>query len=290
MQKYPWSTKQLRRLGDSVRDDQPIADNSPAYADVMAYFNDYADEIRQSIYNLDWSNLLEDRPFEVTARPKTIDTLRQKLQRDRSTPLPSIQDIAGVRFEAEMTLVEQDAVASALMGLFEESGEVSLRDMRNDPHSGYRAVHIWIRTPARAEVQIRTHLQGKWANMYESAADVLGREIRYGVLPENEAERKLVVFLHLISRVIAEHEVSNAIFSHINLRIYPRPPLVKRYARMRKSDVRRMNQQNNQYRNHELRRLILKGTELRIASDCESIKEQFEKLLTTRAEMKWRDS
>lgn len=201
MPPLPWSTNQLKKLGIRIRDGETVPDSLPGYNEVMFYFNDVAAETQARIAALDWSSLLEDRVPEVTSRPKTIDTLRQKLQRDRATPLPSVQDIAGVRFEAEMTLDEQDAVAHAIAGAFEHDREGCERDLRNNAHSGYRAVHLWLRLPARVEVQIRTHLQGQWANTYEAAADVLGREIRYGELPGDRAGRRLVESLQEVSTV-----------------------------------------------------------------------------------------
>lgn len=194
----PWPTNQMKKLGVCIRDETPIPDTLPSYDDVMVFYNDLAADTQAKIANLDWSSLLGERIPEVTSRPKTIDTLRQKLQRDRATPLTSVQDIAGVRFEAEMTLDEQDAVANAIAGLFGHDLELCTRDLRTNPHSGYRAVHIWLRLPARVEVQIRTHLQGQWANTYEAVADVLGRGIRYNELPEGEG-RKLVEELQSLS-------------------------------------------------------------------------------------------
>ncbi|WP_052136027.1 hypothetical protein [Arthrobacter sp. PAMC 25486] len=165
----------------------------------MMFYNDVAADTQERIRGLDWESLLGGKTFEVTSRPKTIDTLRQKLQRGISTPLPNIQDIAGVRFEAEMSLDEQDAVVTAIVGLFGHVSETRVKDLRLDPHSGYRAVHIWLRLPVRVEVQVRTHLQGEWANMYESLADVLGRDIRYDVLPAGPGERKAVRALQELS-------------------------------------------------------------------------------------------
>lgn len=51
------------------------------------------------------------------------------------------------------------------------------------------------------EVQVRTHLQGQWANTYEAAADVLGREIRYGELPMRRGDRRFVEALQEVSTV-----------------------------------------------------------------------------------------
>ncbi|MEE1621640.1 hypothetical protein ACQ7DA_10665 [Zafaria sp. J156] len=105
-----------------------------------------------------------------------------------------------------MTLDEQDGVATAIAGLFGHDPTTCIRDIRQAPHSGYRAVHVWLRIPERIEVQVRTHLQGMWANMYESAADVLGREIRYGQLPSSEQSQSLVLRLHDLSETIQDIE------------------------------------------------------------------------------------
>ncbi|PPI74938.1 hypothetical protein C5E12_02280 [Rathayibacter rathayi] len=108
------------------------------------------------------------------------------LTRDRSTPLSWSQDVASVRFEADMSLDEQDAVIHAVASCFDVSPSMvkNLRGADNE-HSGYRAVHPWLVLPnlGRVEVQIRTHRQGMWANAYEALADIAGREIKYGEEP-----------------------------------------------------------------------------------------------------------
>jgi ppGpp synthetase/RelA/SpoT-type nucleotidyltranferase len=174
----------------------------------MLWYNDLAADVQERVNSLNWEPLLLGRPFEVTSRPKTLDTLRDKLIRDPSTPLQNVQDIAGVRFEAQMSLDEQDGVVNAICGLFgHDLDDRTVRDMRASPHSGYRAVHIWLRLPARVEIQVRTHLQGLWANTYELVADVLGREIRYDGLPAGQLEREVVEGLRAISmRNIADIE------------------------------------------------------------------------------------
>jgi ppGpp synthetase/RelA/SpoT-type nucleotidyltranferase len=170
----------------------------PPYDDVLIWYNELAAEVQSLIHAFDWSSLLGPRTFEVTSRAKTIDTLRQKLQRDHSTPLSTIQDLGGVRFEAEMSLDEQDRVASQIAQIFGHD-ERSIHDLRINPHSGYRAVHIWLRLPARVEVQVRTHLQSNWANMYEAAADSIGRDIRYNAIPTDETMASVVKGLKRLS-------------------------------------------------------------------------------------------
>ncbi|WP_168800471.1 hypothetical protein [Cellulomonas telluris] len=159
----------------------------------MSHYNELATRTQESIRSLDWTSLVPDRSApEITSRAKTVATLRDKLRRDPGTPLGNIQDIAGVRFECEMTLEEQDVVAQALAAAFDHGLE-AIRDLRDGQHAGYRAVHVWLRLPqGRAEVQVRTHLQGAWANVYERLADVLGREIRYGAEPQTADGRALM--------------------------------------------------------------------------------------------------
>lgn len=198
MLKSPWSNNRLKSLSRHIRDRTPVPAELPQYQEVMLWYNDVAADVQRSIEALDWKPLLGDRPYEVTSRSKTIDTLRQKLQRDPSTPLPSVQDVAGVRFEAEMSLDEQDAVAHAVAGLYDHTPS-SIKDLRSDPHSGYRAVHVWLRLPVRVEVQVRTHVQSAWANAYEAAADVFGRTIRYAGRPEDPVARQLVDALQSLS-------------------------------------------------------------------------------------------
>ncbi|MCR6647813.1 MAG: hypothetical protein NVV70_06595 [Cellulomonas sp.] len=177
----PWGSKMLRRLGESIRDGTAAPPDGPQYMDIIRWYDELAASVQIALRELDWTSLLDGRSApEITSRAKTLDTLRQKLQRDRHRPLSSVQDIAGVRFEAEMTLEEQDVVAAAIAAAFDHGAEC-IHDLRSGEHSGYRAVHVWLRLPqGRVEVQVRTHVQGAWANAYEALADIVGRGIRYG--------------------------------------------------------------------------------------------------------------
>ena len=198
MYDWPWSSNQLRRLTKHVREDAPLRPGDPTYAEVMLWYNDIALEVSSRIENLDWRPLLGDTLPKPVTRVKTRDTLRDKLNRFPGLQLKSIQDIAGVRLEADMSLASQDAVAQAICDMFEQPRD-AIKDLRTNPHSGYRGVHVWLRLPANVEVQVRTSLQGAWANMYESAADVFGREIRYEVLPEDPDALKVVKDLQTTS-------------------------------------------------------------------------------------------
>jgi ppGpp synthetase/RelA/SpoT-type nucleotidyltranferase len=190
-----WSTSDMRKLGRCIRDDEPIPSNLPTYAEVMLWYNELATSVQRRIEDEDWSGIIPGVQFEVTSRPKTIDTLRDKLQRDPNTPLQNIQDIAGVRFDAEMSLGQQTQVARRIAEMYGHDPDSTLHDLRDSAHSGYRAVHVWLRLEGRVEVQVRTHLQSEWANMYEVLADWLGRDIRYDSLPDDPELRKVVTTL-----------------------------------------------------------------------------------------------
>ena len=156
--------------------------------------------------------------YMVSGRPKTIISLKEKLRRMRGTPLERIQDVAGARLDCDVTLTQQRRIADELRDLFTECGakatdeEKSIKDLRDGSHSGYRAIHLRLEFPAGfAEVQVRTALQSRWANVYESAADIFGRHIRYlhevncqGLLsPEEEI---IVKLLHVLSKYISQVE------------------------------------------------------------------------------------
>lgn len=200
----PWPKKRLARLGKAIAAGEPAPEGCPATDEVLGWYLELGLAVHEVITGLEWESLLGQREPNVTWRIKTIDTLREKLQRDRRFPLANIDDIAGVRFEAEMTLDEQDAVANALEALFRDRGvRVETRDYRvTGGHSGYRAVHLVLHLAGRVEVQIRTEIQGHWANLYEVLADRVGRQIRYDRLPEDPDQREIVVG---VQRLSSEH-------------------------------------------------------------------------------------
>lgn len=151
--------------------------------------------------------------YMVSGRPKTIISLKEKLRRMRGTPLERIQDVAGARLDCDVTLTQQRRIADELRDLFIERGatRVDVKDLRDGSHSGYRAIHLHLRFPAGfAEVQVRTALQSHWANVYESAADIFDRQIRYlheeNQVPLPLAARKAVKLLHALSIDISQVE------------------------------------------------------------------------------------
>lgn len=144
--------------------------------------------------------------YILSARVKTLPTLIEKLRRMPTYPLENILDVSGVRFDCDLTLSEQTQISEMFQShlLLAGADDVKIQDMRENPHSGYRAVHLHIYCAAgRAELQVRTALQAQWANTYEAAADVYGRDIRYlefGAKPADDAVER-IKFLHRISDI-----------------------------------------------------------------------------------------
>ncbi|MFT3660913.1 MAG: GTP pyrophosphokinase family protein [Gordonia sp. (in: high G+C Gram-positive bacteria)] len=202
----PWSGKQLTRLGEAIARQEPAPENGPGYDDVMDWHQALAERVSAIVYSTEWTTIRGAR-HDVSARAKTHDTLQQKLIRETRMRLNQVQDLAGVRIDVDCSLDEQTALAGEIADHFAEFGEVLIRDIRANPHSGYRAVHLWLRFPAgRAEIQIRTQGQSAWANTYEQFGDAVGRRIRYGQGHDDPRIQQLVDYLQEESRKLAALE------------------------------------------------------------------------------------
>lgn len=224
------SKSKIHKMGSALRKDGVVApDVWEAYllhqteivGELVKQLGDFADS--NSAVLLGGQTMEENivpgsGAYMVSGRPKTIISLKEKLRHRQETPLERIQDVAGARLDCDVTLTQQQRIADELRDLFIECGakatdeEKSIRDLRDGSHSGYRAIHLRLEFPAGfAEVQVRTALQSHWANVYESAADIFGRHIRYlhevncqGLLsPEEEI---IVKLLHVLSKYISQVE------------------------------------------------------------------------------------
>lgn len=149
--------------------------------------------------------------YRLSSRTKIFRTTVEKIRRMRTTPIYRIQDIAGCRVDFDGTHTIQDSMATRLEEAMERSGadKVKILDLRSNPHSGYRAVHLHVDFPAgKIEIQLRTALQAQWANLYEVAADIFGRQIRYDDWSAglDQGEQTIVTALHGISDGIYDFE------------------------------------------------------------------------------------
>ncbi|KBZ59341.1 hypothetical protein K875_04901 [Mycobacterium [tuberculosis] TKK-01-0051] len=189
MKRPPWSDEAVRRLGDALRDGVEPPTDGPSYDDVLRWYFDLAAEVQMQIEEGSWSIQPElvtskavrmDTDLRIGSRSKTRDTLVQKLRRRPTLTLDSVQDLAGVRVDADVYLGEQTQLAREIAEHF-GNDETVIVDRRDGAKAGYRGIHVDLQLPAgRVEVQVRTILQSLWANVYEKLADEVGRGIRYG--------------------------------------------------------------------------------------------------------------
>lgn len=150
--------------------------------------------------------------FELSGRIKSRRSILWKLRRFKTLRLSQMQDLSGLRVSKRggignldtvklraflirepavpaQDLATQDRLVELISGLFEAP---KIDDRRLNPLHGYRAVHVigtvdgcWI------EVQVRTPLQHRWAELMEKMSDRHGRGIRYGEVPPTNPEGSL---------------------------------------------------------------------------------------------------
>lgn len=180
-----------------------------------------ANTVRCLIYPLnenDGSIRPDSGDYVFAARVKTHGTLVEKLRRMPNFPLENIWDVSGLRFDCDLTLSEQTEIAEYFKKDFLQAGakKVHISDMRENAHSGYRAIHLHLDTPAgRAEFQIRTAMQAQWANLYEVAADIYGRDIRYlefGANPSGAALAEMKLLHEASDAVHQAEKVADTVF------------------------------------------------------------------------------
>ncbi|OFK70240.1 hypothetical protein HMPREF2807_00230 [Corynebacterium sp. HMSC074A09] len=212
-----FSKRQVHKLGSALRAGQEI--DEELYRHILIHQSALCDHLESlAVSTLSELGVPLERAtdavvepdsnrFFIGSRVKTRPVLVEKLRRMPSFPLESIQDFSGVRMDFDVTLSEQSRLAELLAQDLEERGanRVRIQDMREQPHSGYRAIHLHIYSPAgRAEFQLRTALQSRWANLYELAGDLYGRAIRYLEFGER-------VPLQFDTQVRSLHELSEVV-------------------------------------------------------------------------------
>src|SRR5579862_1419176 len=121
----------------------------------------------------------------VVGRPlKTPEAIIAKLVRERGR-LNRIQDIAGARIVVP-NLEAQEAVLRVVLDEFLDGEATIVKDARAEGDElGYRGVHVVVLIEGRyAEIQIRTGLQGLWAQIVERLDEDQGTDLKHGSGPE----------------------------------------------------------------------------------------------------------
>lgn len=190
-----WTRTQIDKLGDRIRKSAIVSDDDRAQLrEILATHlapMEFVQETLQTRLGL-----------VVRARPKTEKSTIEKLR--RNPRLSTIQDLAGVR----IILAERDPACAAVVARRARSLlEGRYQDRRSHPSHGYRALHLAVQHDGCwIEVQIRTRLQHRWAEIFEKLADVVGRQVRYGSPATYPDDQALVDAMHSASRNIAAIE------------------------------------------------------------------------------------
>lgn len=107
---------------------------------------------------------------------KSTSSIIDKLRRE-TIRLSQIQDMAGCRIVVVDTS-EQNVVVGALTEAFPSAATI---DRRAHPSHGYRAVHVIAAVDDHpVEIQVRTELQHRWAEVSEKYSDAIDPAIKYG--------------------------------------------------------------------------------------------------------------
>jgi len=171
------SGKKLNALGDRLAQSASPDDADLVQLEsVLACYDEALGSVRDRLVSLG---------FVPTTRLKTTTTLIEKLRRQETMKLRTVQDVAGARIVVNGGLIDQDAAERLIISEFtDESGVPRKVDRRETPSSGYRAVHVVVKQDdVWVEIQIRTVAQNRWAQIYESLGDLWGRGIRYNGAP-----------------------------------------------------------------------------------------------------------
>ena len=162
------SRRQIDRLGARLRES--------ATAEDRALLADYRETFFETLLAVTFDLGRLGIGESDGGRLKRPESVIAKLQRDSRIRLSRMQDIAGCRMVAD-DKVEQDEIYARLQAEFEIHRAY---DIRENPHSGYRAVHVVVRHGDKfVEVQVRTRNQRRWARLSELAT-AYDSTVKYG--------------------------------------------------------------------------------------------------------------
>jgi len=185
------SKSSLDRLGDRLREGVVGEAELRQLSEWRASF--------EPAYRTVVETIRDELMVDPTGRPaKSTGAIVEKLKRE-SIRLTQMQDIAGLRIVVPL-IEQQDEVVSVVSTLF---GESVVIDRRERPSHGYRAVHVVVFVSGvPVEVQVRTALQHRWAELSEKISDSVDPAIKYG--GGDRAARRI---LYEISNTIALTEI-----------------------------------------------------------------------------------
>jgi ppGpp synthetase/RelA/SpoT-type nucleotidyltranferase len=185
---------QVDRLGNRLKQNLATEDDLRVLHEFRRSFS--------TAYQQVIATLTDELMMQPTGRPsKSTSSIIDKLKRE-SIRLSQMQDIAGCRLIVP-DIIQQDQTLENLLRVFPEA---DVMDRRTVPSHGYRAVHVVVDVQERRiEIQLRTLLQQRWAELSEKLADAYGSAVKYGTGNET-----VLLILAELSKIVARFEQTEA--------------------------------------------------------------------------------
>ncbi|MFD1945206.1 RelA/SpoT domain-containing protein [Nocardioides aestuarii] len=148
---------------------------------------------------------------EVSQRLKRFPTIIDKLVREPTLPLSSMQDIGGCR----AILADVDEVRRVEARLKKRRPPVGYADYINTPRSsGYRGIHVVVDYGGRhIEVQLRTKVMHEWAIAVERLSARVGDNLK------QDGEHALQLLMSVISDAMAIEEAGGVVPEQVHSEI-----------------------------------------------------------------------
>lgn len=145
----------------------------------------------------------EGAQIEVSQRLKRFATIIDKLEREPTLALNSMQDIGGVR----AVLADIDEVRRVEARLRRNRTPIGHSDYITNPRaSGYRGVHLVVEYDGRAiEVQLRTRVMHEWAITVERLSARMGQNIK------QDGDNAVQSLMAIISEAMAIEETGGEV-------------------------------------------------------------------------------
>lgn len=145
---------------------------------------------------------------EVTQRLKRFSTIVDKLQREPTMSLSTMEDIAGVR-----VILPTQSQVTALREDLERQARWTIRRVRDyvdgppgPKADGYRAVHVVVeKSGCYVEIQLRTPWQDAWAQSVEQDTRRLRAGLKFGQGPDDLRE-----YYRMVSELFGMRERNEA--------------------------------------------------------------------------------
>jgi putative GTP pyrophosphokinase len=205
LSRQPLGTSEVDRLGARLLRDST---DEPALSDLERLRSEFLellvyvdDQVQAALGQGEYADDRGYGPLPVSRRPiKTTPSILAKLQR-QSTRLSQVNDLAGIRVVVR-DIVEQDWAVRQLSAVCVDETRIrAIHDLRDDPHHGYRAVHVIFTIGRRTvELQIRTELQHYWAELVETLDRSMGSDIKHGVGAPESTIRMLSIMSDAFAR------------------------------------------------------------------------------------------